>query len=258
MAIGLVASVITDYIGAGDLISGLAVLLFTVALGVINRYRSTAREQMVEQVKFQERAQLARELHDTVAHHVSAIAIQAQAGLFLARSSSLPGATEALEIIDREAAHTLAEMRTMVGALRDRDQQSPLAPRRRIADIERLGVNSTDSLRIDVKLSGELTNLPPALEAALYRVAQESVTNAQRHAHQATRVEVTVTGNATDVQMTVSDDGARTTTAPNPPGFGLIGMTERVALLGGALTAGPKPDRGWGVRATLPSRGPAT
>jgi signal transduction histidine kinase len=258
MAIGLVASVITDYTGAGNLISGLAVLLFTVALGVINRYRSTAREQMIEQAKFQERAQLARELHDTVAHHVSAIAIQAQAGLFLARSSSLPGATEALEIIDREAAHTLAEMRTMVGALRDRDQHSPIAPRRRLADIEQLGVNGTDSLRIDVKLSGELTNLPPALEAALYRVAQESVTNAQRHAHQATRVEVTVTGNATDVQMTVNDDGARTTTAPNPPGFGLIGMTERVALLGGTLTAGPKPDRGWGVRATLPRRGPAT
>jgi len=258
MAIGLVASVITDFTGAGNLISGLGVLLFTVALGVINRYRSTAREQMVEQVKFQERAQLARELHDTVAHHVSAIAIQAQAGLFLARSSSLPGATEALEIIDREAAQTLAEMRTMVGALRDRDQQSPLAPGRRLADIERLGVNGTDSLRIDVELSGELTNLPPALEAALYRVAQESVTNAQRHAHQATRVEVTVTGNATDVQMTVNDDGARTTTAPNTPGFGLIGMTERVALLGGTLTAGPKPDRGWGVRATLPRIGPAT
>ena len=70
------------------------------------------------------------------------------------------------------------------------------------------------------------------------------VTNAQRHAHQATRVEVTVTGNATDVQMTVSDDGARTTTAPNPPGFGLIGMTERVALLGGALTAGPNQTAG--------------
>ena len=84
MAIGLVASVITDYTGAGNLISGLGVLLFTVALGVINRYRSTAREQMIEQAKFQERAQLARELHDTVAHHVSAIAIQAQAGLFLA------------------------------------------------------------------------------------------------------------------------------------------------------------------------------
>jgi signal transduction histidine kinase len=187
MAIAVVASVVTDFPGAGDTIGGVGVLLFAAALGVVNRYRSTAREQMVEQAKFQERAQLARELHDTVGHHVSAIAIQAQAGLFLARSSSLSGATEALEIIDREAAQTLAEMRTMVGALRDRDQQSPIAPRRRIADIELLGANGTDSLRVDVELSGELTNLPPAVDAALYRVAQESVTNAQRHAHQATR-----------------------------------------------------------------------
>jgi len=67
-----------------------------------------------------------------------------------------------------------------------------------------------------------------------------------------------VTGNATDVQMTVSGDVARTTTAPNTPGFRRMRMTDRVALLGGALTAGPKPDRGWDVRATLPRRGPAT
>jgi signal transduction histidine kinase len=143
-------------------------------------------------------------------------------------------------------------MRTMVGALRDRQEQPAVAPQPRLADIERLAANGTDSLHIDVELCGDLTNLPPALEAALYRVAQESVTNARRHAQQATRVEVTVTGNATEVLMTVSDDGASTTTGPTPPGYGLIGMTERVTLLGGTLTAGPKPDRGWGVRAILP------
>jgi signal transduction histidine kinase len=258
MAIGFIASVITDFTGAGDTIGGAAVLLFAAALGVSSRYRGTAREQLVEQAKLQEREQLARELHDTVAHHVSAIAIQAQAGLFLARSSSLSGSTEALEIIDREAAQTLAEMRTMVGALRDRQNQPAVAPQRCIADIERLAANGTDSLRIDVELCGELTNLPAALEAALYRVAQESVTNAQRHAQQATRIEVKVTGNATDVQMTVSDNGARTTTAPNSSGYGLVGMTERVTLLGGTLTAGPNPDRGWGVRAILPRQGTAT
>jgi len=96
------------------------------------------------------------------------------------------------------------------------------------------------------------------VEAALYRVAQESVTNAQRHAHHATRVDVTVTGNPTDVEMTISDNGARTTTAQNPPGYGLVGMTERVTLLGGTLTAGPGPDRGWGVRAVLPRQGAAS
>lgn len=259
MATGFVASVATDFTGVGDTIGGAGVLLFAAALGVAIRSRSSARERLVERAKFHERAELARELHDTVAHHVSAIAIQAQAGLFLARSSSsLSGATEALEIIDREAAQTLAEMRSMVGALRDRQNAPVLTPQRRITDLEGLATSSTDSLRVEVGLSGELTDLPPALEAALYRVAQESVTNAQRHAHQPTRVDVKVEGNARDVQMTVSDDGAPTTTARNPPGYGLVGMAERVALLGGSLTAGPRPDRGWVVRAILPRRGTAT
>ena len=258
MTLGFVASVVTDYSGAGDAIGGAAVLLFAAALGVSIRYRGTARAQLIERAKLQEREQLARELHDTVAHHVSAIAIQSQAGLFLARSSSLAGATEALEIIDREAALTLAEMRSMVGALRDRNQQPSIAPQRSIADIERLAVNSTDTLRIEVALRGELADLPPALEAALFRVAQESVTNAQRHAHHATRVEVNVNGNATDVQMTVTDDGTRAVVPANPPGYGLVGMTERVTLLGGTLTAGPKPGRGWSVHAVLPRNGGAT
>ncbi len=258
MTLGFVASVVTDYSGAGDAIGGAAVLLFAAALGVSIRYRGTARTQLIERAKLQEREQLARELHDTVAHHVSAIAIQAQAGLFLARSSSLTGATEALEVIDREAALTLAEMRAMVGALRDRNQQPSVAPQRSIADIERLAGTGSDTLRIDVALSGELADLPPALEAALFRVAQESVTNAQRHAHQATRVEVTVNGNATDVQMTVTDDGTRAAVPTNPPGYGLVGMTERVTLLGGTLNAGPKPGRGWSVHAVLPRNGAAT
>ena len=255
MTLGFVASVVTDFSGVGDAIGGAAVLLFTAALGVSIRYRGTARAQLIAQAKLQEREQLARELHDTVAHHVSAIAIQAQAGLFLARSSSLAGATEALEIIDREAALTLAEMRSMVGALRDRNQQPSVAPHRSIADIERLVANSTDALRIDVALSGELDDLPPALGAALFRVAQESVTNAQRHAHHATRVQVNVSGSANDVQMTVTDDGQRAPAPVNPPGYGLVGMTERVTLLGGTLSAGPKPGRGWSVRAVLPRNG---
>ncbi len=102
------------------------------------------------------------------------------------------------------------------------------------------------------------STLSPAVEAALYRVAQESVTNAQRHPHHATRVDVTVTGKATEGELTISDNSARTTTAQNPPGYGLVGMTERVTLLGGTLAAGPRPDRGWGVRAVLPRHGAAS
>lgn len=262
LGIGLITleftvSTITDFSGPADALGGAAVLLFAAALGAAIRYRAMAREQLIEHAKLQEREHLARELHDMVAHHVSAIAVQAQAGLVLARSASPGGATEALETIDREAARTLAEMRAMVGALRDRRSQPPLLPGRHLADIERLAVTGTGALRVDVELRGDLSDLPPAVEAALHRVAQESVTNAQRHARLATRVEVTVTGNATEVQLTVSDDGAGTPTA-NPAGYGLVGMTERVTLLGGTLTTRPGPDRGWCVRAVLPRSRPGT
>ena len=257
MLIGFAASVLTDDTGLTDIIGGAAVLLFAAALGVAVRYRSTAREQLIERAKLTERELLARELHDTVAHHVSAIAIQAQAGLFLLQSGSSDGATDALEIIDREAAQTLAEMRTMVGALRDRGAQPRVVTPHGLADLERLAADSSDSLRVELALRRDLGELSPALEAALFRVAQESVTNARRHARQATRIEIDVSGSATDVHMTVSDDGARTDPARHAIGYGLVGMTERVSLLGGTLTAGTKPDRGWSVQATLPRNGRA-
>lgn len=103
-------------------------------------------------------------------------------------------------------------------------------------------------------MRGELADLPPAVEGALFRVAQESVTNARRHARRATRVEVDVHGCAREVRLTVTDDGARPA-AVRAGGYGLVGMTERVGLLGGTLEAGPGPERGWMVRATLPRTG---
>ncbi|MEU4160773.1 histidine kinase [Actinoplanes sp. NPDC026670] len=244
-----------DFPGYAETAAGIAVVLCAGALGASMRYRAVAREQLIVRARLEEREQLARELHDTVAHHVSAIAIQAQAGLFLARSSSLSGATDALSTINREAARTLAEMRAMVGTLRDRRPQPAPVPQRRIADLERLANSGAEDLRIGVELHGDLTGLAPAVEGALYRVTQESITNTRRHARQATRVRVEVTGDATDVHLTVSDDGARGTPAGGPPGFGLVGMTERITLLGGTLTAGPSPDRGWTVRAVVPRRG---
>ncbi|HEX8509791.1 MAG TPA: ATP-binding protein, partial [Propionibacteriaceae bacterium] len=133
----------------------------------------------------------------------------------------------------------------------NRHKETPVTPGHRLVDLERLAATGTNALRVEVEQRGDLTELPQALEAALYRVAQESVTNAQRHAQSATRVAVTVTGNGTEVQLTVVDDGSRAT-SPDPPGYGLIGMTERITLLGGTLQAGPAPDRGWCIRAVLP------
>lgn len=131
-------SVTTDFSGVADAIGGLAVLLFPAALGVVVRYRRIVRTQQFARVRFREREVLARELHDTVAHHVSGIAIQAQAGRFLVRSGDLGGAGEALEVIEEEASRTLTEMRSMVGSLRRRDGRPQMSVQHGVADIERL------------------------------------------------------------------------------------------------------------------------
>ena len=115
---------------------GVPFLLFPAALGASMRYRASSKLRETDQVRLRERERLARELHDTVAHHVSAIAIQAQAGRAVAARDPTPPC-DALEIIEEEASRTLAEMRTMVGVLRD-GEAPDLAPQRGVADIERL------------------------------------------------------------------------------------------------------------------------
>lgn len=244
-------AVATDSRELGDAGGGAAVLLLAAAMGLAARFRALALEQLVERSKLEEREQLARELHDTVAHHVSAIATQAQAGLVLARASSPGTATDALRIIEQEATLALAEMRTMVRGLRHRSGSAISDAGHRLNDIENLATSGDDQLSVDVVLRGDLSGLGPSLESTLYRAAQESVTNARRHAHGATKVTVAVTCNATEVQLTVEDDGEGAPTS-DPPGFGLIGMAERVRLLGGEFAAGPHSGQGWLVCVVLP------
>ena len=195
---------------------------------------------------------MARELHDTVAHHVSAIAIQAQAGRTAA--SRPDAAVDALGAIEEEASRTLAEMRAMVGALRQ-GEEPELAPQRGVADIHRLARGAGEGPRVDVELAGDLDGLRPSVDAALYRLAQESITNAVRHARHATRIDVRVTGDNDDVRLTVRDDGDGPSGADWSLGYGLVGMTERAMLLGGTLEAGPGADGGWTVNALLPRNG---
>jgi len=244
-------SLVVNWTGVGDAIGGLAVLLTSMAIGVAVRSQHGARDRQLEQVKTEERVQLARELHDTVAHHVSAIAIQAQAGraLGVADPSS---ALSALGVIEEEASRTLAEMRTMVRVLRN---QAPadFAPQPGLGEIERLGAARTTGPPVSVALSGDLDHLPAAVDAALYRIAQEAVTNALRHARNPTLVAVHVDGDESGVRLEVHDDGDPTTPpSSNGPGFGITGMVERAALLGGSCSAGPGRQGGWDVRATLP------
>jgi signal transduction histidine kinase len=249
-------SVTTDFTGATDALAGLAVLLLAGAVGTAVRYQRIVRAQQLDRVRFHERDTLARELHDTVAHHVSAIAVQAQAGQFLARTGDRDGAAEALAVIEQEASRALAEMRSMVGTLR-RDHGAPeFSPARGVADIETLATyEGVTGLRIDVERRGDLDGLRPGVEAALFRVAQESITNAKRHARHATRVHIVVAGDSDIVRLGVTDDGEHTLSGPREPGYGLVGMAERVSLLGGTLEAGPNSDHGWTVQATIPRQG---
>ena len=243
--------IFVSWTGVGDAIGGTAVLMSSVALGLSVRSQHGARQRWMEHVKSEERVQLARELHDTVAHHVSAIAIQAQAGRALAATS--PDASlEALEVIEVEASRTLAEMRAMVRVLRN-EAPADYAPQPGVADIERLVGASPTEPRVEVTLTGDLTGLPVAVDAAAFRIAQEAVTNARRHARNATRVDVRVAGEPTFVRLHVVDDGDPTHAQDTPgSGFGLIGMVERAMLLGGTCRAAPCPGRGWAVDATLP------
>ena len=241
----------TDPGTVGEAIGGLMVLAFTAAVGIAVRTRGALHQREIEEVKLREREQLARELHDTVAHHVSAIAVQAQAGQAVAAQRP-EVAVETLAVIEETAKRTLAEMRAMVGALRGSDDASR-TPQEGIADLRRLADRAPGTLRIDVDLSGDLDDLGPLVDAALYRIAQESITNALRHARDATRVSVCVVGHDDRVELTVSDNGTATPpTTVDSTGYGLLGMSERAKLLGGTLTSGPRASGGWAVVATLP------
>jgi signal transduction histidine kinase len=251
MLLAAVLGTVVDFTGVVDAVVGTLFLLFPVSLGISVRYWSSTRLRELDQVKLRERAQLARELHDTVGHHVSAIAIRAQAGQLLA-STDPTAAMDALEVIEREASRALAEMRIVVGGLRD-GESAPLTPQPGVADLEELGVGEGPRVRID--RSGDLADLAPSVDAAIYRIAQESVTNAVRHAARATRIDVGVAGDADRVRVTVTDDGEASINGRGVNGYGLVGMAERATLLGGTLDAGPDAEGGWRVHAVLPKVG---
>lgn len=269
-----------------DIAGGLAVVVAAMAFGTAARHRARARWHELEQAKLLERERLARDLHDTVAHHVSAIAIHAQAGQAVAAAQQ-GTAVDALRLIETEASRTLAEMRAIVRSLRQdeaaelapgpriedlarragrpaelarspriEDLEAPTegAPGQRIGELEKFAGRSTDGPAINVALSGKIDDLPPTISSAVYRVAQESITNARRHARNATRIEVAVVVDEASVRLHVRDDGDPSQARPSA-GYGLIGMIERAELVGGTCRAGPDPERGWTVTAVLPCRG---
>ena len=252
MGLAFASSLLTSWTGVVDAIAGGIVLLFPAVLGAEVRHLVQRRERTRDEVKAREREFLARELHDTVAHHVSAIAVQAQAGRAIGAHDPR-AALDVLAVIESEASRTLAEMRSMVGTLRRRDGIPPSSGQYALADIEDLATSHTAAgVPVDIERRGDLDDLPPMLQTALYRVAQESITNARRHARRATRVDVLLTRDSDGARVSVTDDGERGPMIARSTGYGLVGMAERVSLLGGTFEAGPTPDRGWAVHARVP------
>ncbi|MFF8193537.1 sensor histidine kinase [Streptomyces bobili] len=241
---------VADYTGPADVIGVFAVLA-AAANGAAFRYRAESWRRALDQSRSQERVGLARELHDIVAHHVSAIAVQAQAGRAMAGQRP-EAALDALVVIEGEASRTLAEMRAMVRVLRD-GAPAEYAPQPGVADLVSLARRAPVPV-VDVELPDDMDELPPQVDAAVFRLAQEALTNALRHARNASRVEIRVVEGAGRLRLRVTDDGQIDPAQSVNHGFGLRGMTERVQLLGGTLRAGPAPEGGWTVDAEMPTK----
>ncbi|MEO6652574.1 MAG: sensor histidine kinase [Ilumatobacteraceae bacterium] len=251
LLVAAVTGFLTDpTVTLSDWIGGLIFLSIPVEVGLIVRYRDVAKRRAVAEVQSREREQLARELHDTVAHHVSAIALQAQGGRALAETDP-QRALAVLAVIEDAASRTLSEMRAMVGTLR---AGADLAPQQGVGDLHRLAREVGGGVPVEVDIADDLGPIGAAIDAALFRIAQESITNAVRHARRASVIVVTVEHADTCVRLTVADDG-EPSGAQSERGFGILGMTERAHLLGGSLTAGPAHGRGWRVCADLPRSG---
>jgi signal transduction histidine kinase len=203
-----------------------------------------------------ERARIARDMHDVVAHGVSVMVVHAEAAEALLDQPDR--ATESLRAIQRSGRAALADLRRIVGVLRAGDGNADLSPAPGLRDADQLVARLNEAgLDVTLEVRGEPRPLPDGVELAAYRVLQEALTNALRHAGP-TRATATVAYGGGDITIDVRDDGP-VRTRPGPPtrgGHGLDGARERLALYGGELTAGPS-GAGFHVRARIPACDPA-
>lgn len=201
-----------------------------------------------------ERVRIARELHDVVAHHVSAMGIQAGAARRV-MSKDPERAEKALRLVESSARDAIGELRTMVTTLRS--DGAPNAPLPTIDELDALVQSAVDSgQQATLERIGTLPEVSPAAELTLYRVAQEGLTNARKHAGHGATVAVRLRGVGDGIELEISDSGGPAGGRAEGTGHGLIGMRERISAVGGTVTAGPKSAGGWLVRAYVP-RSPA-
>jgi signal transduction histidine kinase len=208
------------------------------------------REERARLAVAEERTRIARELHDIVGHSVSVMTVQASA----VRRLLLPEQErerEALEIVEQTGREALAEMRRLVGVLRRPEEAPALAPQPSLEHLDKLVEQVREAgLPVELRVEGKVTPLSPGVDLTGYRLVQEGLTNAVKHAG-AQGAHVLVRYGSEEVEIVVSDDGDGTGDGEGS-GHGLVGMRERVAVYGGKLEAGPRPEGGFALRARLP------
>jgi signal transduction histidine kinase len=197
-----------------------------------------------------ERARIARELHDVVGHSVSVMTVQASAARRLLDPDQQKE-REALLVVEQTGREALAEMRRMVGVLRRPEEAPALAPQPSLEYLDKLVAHARETgLPVELRIEGEPVQLPAGIDLTAYRLVQEGLTNALKHAR-AEHAEVLVRYGDGYVELTVSDDG-RGDGDGDKGGHGLVGMRERVSVYGGELEAGPRAEGGYRLRARLP------
>jgi signal transduction histidine kinase len=236
--------------------------LYTAGLQAQEQQR--AHEQLGEarRAMSEQRLRIARELHDVVAHTMSVIAVQAGVANHVAAEHP-DEARRALSSIEETSRGALHEMRALLGVLRDDGNTSPAgqpgegpAPSPQLADLTTLVQRTADAgVRIDLLVTGQPPQLPAGLQLAAYRVVQEAVTNVVKHAA-TDHCEVSIAYQPDALTITVTDDGRPAN--PSTGGHGIAGMRERVGMYGGEFLAGPRPDGGFRVTATIPLNTQAT
>ena len=209
------------------------------------------RQEEAERIVAEERARIARELHDVVAHRVSLMTVQAGAAKTVAASDPA-AAFRAMAAVEDAGRQALDELRHLLGVLRPTSVPDVMQPQPSLAELDRL-VEQTRQAGLDVLLTAEgtLTGLPARVELSAYRIVQESLTNVVKHAGPGALAAVRLTNDGRCLLVEVTDDGSGASRLSGA-GHGIVGMRERALLLGGSLDVGPGAGGGFGVRARLP------
>ncbi|MDQ3876503.1 MAG: sensor histidine kinase [Actinomycetota bacterium] len=209
-----------------------------------------AREEQARAAVANERARIARELHDAVAHGVTVMVVQAEAA-----EEMLGGdperARQPLRKVQQTGREALVELRRLLGLLREEEAEALRGPQPGVAELDALIADvEAAGLPVELRVEGERVELPSGMDLSAYRIVQEALTNALKHAGPASATVALTYGDGV-LDLEITDDGVGQASA-NGAGHGLAGMRERVALYGGELTSGPRPDGGYAVRARLP------